>query len=499
MKLPFKSIRWRLQMWHGAILILVLIAFGWTAYRLSYENRLHLIDQELQQHAEQLFDAILPPQPSPADQEAFRNGLAGRSPNSLTETPMFRDIGASTNLLLPNGFPNLRYVLEKASLPDSGDIYFAFWDTDGSLIRRSRSGPEDIPQPPAAYSGHSVRTRGELRELVMANRMGMRSVVGRSIDRDFVDLHRQAWLMVLVGGGIALLGLAGGWWVATRAIRPIAEISSTAEKITSGNLAERISVSDTDSELGHLATVLNTTFDRQRSAFTQLKLALDRQTEFTADASHELRTPVAVIISEAESALARERTPAEYREGMESCLRAANRIHRLTESLLTLARLDSGGDRAKRERCDLKRAAEEILTLVRPLAQERGINLQAELVPAAVDGDCEQLGLVISNLLSNAICYHHPGGAVRLNLALKNEAIALTVSDDGLGIAPEDLPHIFERFYRADKSRSRSNGHVGLGLAIAKAIVESHGGLIQVSSIPGEGSTFTVILPSPVL
>jgi signal transduction histidine kinase len=183
---------------------------------------------------------------------------------------------------------------------------------------------------------------------------------------------------------------------------------------------------------------------------------------------------------------------------MASCLRAANRIQQLTESLLTLARLDSGGYGATRERCDFERVTRETLALVRPLAQERGISLQAELAPAVVVGDGEQLGLVLSNLLSNAICYNWPGGEVRVTLALQNEVIVLTVSDDGLGIAPEDLPHVFERFYRADKARSRAHGHVGLGLAIAKAIIESHGGVIQVSSVDGEGSVFTVSLPGPI-
>ena len=493
MKRPFKSIRWRLQIWHSAILVLVLSAFGCTAYRLAVENRLGLIDQELQHHAEQLFDAIIPSQPSPAIQKSFRVALADSSPN-----PLNQGSAAKTNLALPEGLLHPRHAVENASLPDSGDVYFAFWDADGSLIRRSRSGPPVIAPPPASYSGHSVRMRGDLRELVMVNPMGMGSVVGRSIAGDVADLHRQAWLITFVGSGIAILGLVGGWWVVTRAIKPIAEISSTARKITSGNLAERINVSDTDSELGQLATVLNTTFDRQQSAFDQLKRAFERQTEFTADASHELRTPVAVIIAEAESALARERTPGEYREGMGSCLRAAQRMQRLTESLLTLARLDSGGYGARRERCDFGRVANETLDLLQPLAQKHGVRLQAELAPAVVMGDGEQLGLVMANLLSNAICYNRPGGEVRINLAMKNATAVLTVSDSGLGIAPEDLPHIFERFYRADKARSRSDGHVGLGLAITKAIVEFHGGSIQVSSVFGEGSTFTVHLPAPV-
>jgi heavy metal sensor kinase len=495
MKLPFKSIRWRLQLWHGAILVLVLAAFGCTAYRLTLENRFHLIDQELQHHAEQLLDALAPSRPNPVVQEAIYNALAGRSSNSLIATSMLNGTDANTNLAESDKLLNPRLALEKASLPDNGEVYFAFWETDGTLIRRSHSGPAEIPPPAISSSGFSIRMRGDLRELVLVNKMGLRCIVGRSIAGDLADLHRQAWLMAFVGSGVAVLGLAGGWWMATRAIKPIAEISSTAQKITSGNLTERISVSDTDSELGQLATVLNTTFDRLRSAFYQLKWAFERQTEFTADASHELRTPVSVIIAEAESALARERTPEEYREGMESCLRAAYRMQQLTESLLMLARLDSGGYGAKREQCDFEHVTRETVDLLRPLAEEHGVNLHAELPPTLVVGDGEQLGQVMSNLISNAIYYNRPGGGVRVNLTVKSETIVLTVSDDGQGIAAEDLPHVFERFYRADKARSRANGHVGLGLAIAKAIVESHRGTIHVSSVVGKGSTFTVCLP----
>ena len=158
-----------------------------------------------------------------------------------------------------------------------------------------------------------------------------------------------------------VLGLAGGWWVATRAIRPIEAISATAVKIAGGDLSQRINAADTDSELGRLAGVLNSTFARLEAAFAQ-------QARFTSDASHELRTPVSVILSQTQTALSRERPAAEYREALEACQRAAQRMRNLTESLLELARLDAGQEPMKQERFDLLRVARECVEMVRPLA-----------------------------------------------------------------------------------------------------------------------------------
>ena len=280
----------------------------------------------------------------------------------------------------------------------------------------------------------------------------------------------------------------GGWWVATRAIRPVEDISAAASRISAGSLSERINVADTDSELGRLAGVLNSTFARLEAAFAQQK-------QFTADASHELRTPIAVLISEAQTALARERSAAEYRETVEGCLDTAQQMRRLTHSLLELARYDAGQEPLERGPFDLAERARACVELIGPLARERGIQIHADLLPAETLGDVDRLGQVIINLLTNAIYYNRPNGEVRVGARLENGAAVLTVADTGQGIAPEDLPHIFERFYRGDKSRARAEGRSGLGLAIGKAIVTAHGGSLEVSSQLRVGTTFTVKLP----
>lgn len=283
--------------------------------------------------------------------------------------------------------------------------------------------------------------------------------------------------------------MAGGWWVATRAIRPIEEISATAVKIAGGDLSQRINASDTESELGRLAGVLNSTFARLDAAFAN-------QVRFTSDASHELRTPVSVILSQTQTALSRERAASDYRLTLEACQRAAQRMRRLIESLLELARLDAGQERMKQEKFDLSRVTRDCVELVRPLAGDRSVEIRCELPAVECLGDSERIGQVVTNLLSNAIHFNHEKGEVRVTARAENGTAFLTVADTGVGMPPEELPHIFERFYRVDKSRSRIQGKTGLGLAICKAIVEAHSGTIVVTSQPGTGTIFEVRLPA---
>jgi two-component system OmpR family sensor kinase len=284
------------------------------------------------------------------------------------------------------------------------------------------------------------------------------------------------------------VGLLIGWVVAARGIRPIKAISTTAAKISAGDLSQRINVAETESELGRLAAVLNSTFSRLEAAFAQ-------QQQFTADAAHELRTPITVILTQTQTALSRERYATEYRETVEACQRSAQRMRRLTESLLELARLEAGQETMKRLRFDLAKVVIDCVEQMQPIAGQRNVSIATELAPVEITGDAERLAQLVTNLLVNAIQYTRPGGEVRVKLEAQPGLAALTVADTGLGISAEDLPHVFERFYRGDKSRTISNGNAGLGLALVKAMVEAHGGTIEVSSRENVGATFTVRLP----
>jgi heavy metal sensor kinase len=486
------SIRWRLQVWHGLLLVLVLAGFGLTAYHVARDNQFRRIDQELDQR----FMALLRPQPPERPMEPPSEMHQGKHHGNTFESPEFTD--------------RIRDAIQQAGAADASQtngFYYVLWSQDGSLLASSPGTPGLVPMPapfetssyPANIDNPAgrrpgpphppvVRTRDGQRELYRFLPQGECVLIGRSMAPDLAAMRRLGLWLAAAGAGVLLLGLAGGWWLASRAIRPIEDISATAVKIAGGDLSQRINVADTDSELGHLAGVLNSTFARLEAAFAH-------QARFTSDASHELRTPVSVILSQAQTALSRERAAPEYREALEACQRAAQRMRRLTESLLELARLDAGQDPMKQERFDLSRVARDSVELVRPLAAERHVQLHCDLPATECLGDAERIGQVVTNLLTNAIHFNRDGGEVGVSTQTHNGTVLLTVSDTGEGIPPEDLHRIFERFYRVDKSRSRIQGRTGLGLAICKAIVDAHSGAIDVSSKPGAGSTFTVSLP----
>ena len=257
---------------------------------------------------------------------------------------------------------------------------------------------------------------------------------------------------------------------------------------SASNLSERIDESRIKSELGRLAQVLNRMFGRLQASF-------ERQARFTADASHELRTPVSVVLAQSELALAKQRSPEEYQEALGACYRAAKRMESLVDGLLTLARIDAGQLEIRHEPVDLRQVVENSVALLKPLADQKQIELKCNLQVVVVTGDAERLGQVVANLMNNAITYNHEGGQVRLHLAAEEDNATLSVSDTGIGIEDSDLPRVFERFYRVDKARTGNSGGIGLGLAICQEIVLSHGGMIDVASVAGNGTTFTVRLP----
>jgi heavy metal sensor kinase len=492
----FKSIKWRLQLWYGLILVAVLAGFGFTAYQLEHGRTFGRIDNELHHRFDVLAQMLRRP---PGGPERGRPPFDGQSPGQFPDNGMpgqnprppleFRLPPQAVGLFGTNNRDDFYFIIKarngkeiarSANVPDRTSIKginFDNWiDTVGT--------PPELrgnPEPPQRINFGNL---GEIFQILPSNE---EIIVGCSIVPELNELHRMALNLTAIGGLILLIGLAGGGWLVSRAIKPISSISATAVKISAGDLSQRINVAEAESELGQLAAVLNSTFARLENAFAQQK-------QFASDAAHELRTPVSVMLTQTQTALNRERDAASYKLTVEACQRAAQRMRKLIETLLALARFDAGQEVLNRLRFDFSKTIGDSVELVQPLADERGVKISVAAQPLEITGDSERLAQVVTNLLTNAIQYNQSGGEVRVKLEAQNGLAVLTVADTGQGIAAKNLPRVFGRFFRADQSRTGA-GNAGLGLAICKAIVEAHGGTIEVASEINSGTTFTVRLP----
>lgn len=489
------TIRGRLLLWFAVLLGLILGGFGFTAtqlHRISGEQR---IDDELQRRVTALqvdWRSSVPPGGG-AGGRGGKGGKGGKRPGPPDRKG--RDSHDEGRPLPDDGPPpeniQLRLSADSAAMFQGAGTgyYYVGWTNRGRVLAQSGNAPADVPFPREEVTGRTYsRTRGIFREMYHVTVQGDCVLAGISTADLVAARRRLAWWLTGAGAGVLLIGLSGGWIIVRRSLRPVHEISAAATRIANGALAERVKVEDDRNELGALAAVLNSTFAR-------LEAAISDEKSFTSDASHELRTPLTVLLTETQRSRARERTAAEYRQTIDVCHDTAQEMKRLVESLLELARLDAGQDSITHTRFDLATAATQAAQSLRPLAQERGLTITFELQPAPALGDADRIRRVAVNLIQNAIRYNRPDGTIHVTTSADETHAILTVSDTGVGIGPEDLPHIFKRFHRADKARSRSEGNSGLGLAICKSIVDAHHGSIDVRSSPGDGTTFTVRIP----
>lgn len=281
----------------------------------------------------------------------------------------------------------------------------------------------------------------------------------------------------------------GGCVLAKKSLAPVVAMSNQAERISARNLHDRLIVRNRSDELGHLARVFNDLLSRLDRSFESMR-------EFIADASHELRTPLSIIRGEADVALSQERSAPEYREALATIQDEAKRLSRIVDDMLALARADAGERPLQIEEFYLNDLVEDCYRAAQVLAVPKRVHLNLTPTPdTAFRGDEDLLRRMLLNLLDNAIKYTPAGGSILLELLCEAASVKIIVSDTGIGIPAEAAPHIFERFYRADRARSRAEGGSGLGLAIAKWVAEAHKGSIGLTSSPGHGSKFTVSLP----
>lgn len=442
------TVRWRLTLAYALALALGLIAFGAVVHRWTA--------RELEDQADRRLAATLDAVTAALNRTALEEGplTIGHLANEAAELGLPADM--PLRLSLPGGGSHELNV-GASGFPSRADLRWRFAERSEGL---------------ASPAGYHV--------LLALDAAPIRAQL---------DLLRRTLLLSLP----LIVGLAsvGGYFLAGRALSPVALIATQARRIEATALGERLAVSRSDDEFGRLAQILNDLFARLERAFHQ-------ERQFLADAAHELRTPVAILRSQAEVALERPRTIAEHAGAIREMRVEIERLSEMVQDLLLMAQADAAQISIREETLDLMEIAEEACRSVRPLASERGLVLRFEIGDeVSVRGDSRLLQRAAVNLLANAIRYTARGGAVDLVVEREPAAALIRVSDTGPGIAADELERIFERFYRADHSRSGHPEGSGLGLAIVKTIAELHRGSIGVQSRPGEGSRFVLRLPSP--
>ncbi|MCS6285084.1 MAG: HAMP domain-containing protein [Nitrospira sp.] len=297
-------------------------------------------------------------------------------------------------------------------------------------------------------------------------------------------------LLAALAGAMLVAGWIGSRWLAREALTPVDALTATAEQISAPSLRTRMTLAAPYEEFDRLARVFNAMLDRLHHVF-------EGQRRFIADAAHEIQTPLTVMKGTIEVALQKSRTADDYRDALVTNLGQVERLGTLTRSLLTLAQFSGDRPPVALTPLALEPLVRDLIKELSPLAEDRKIQLISDLLPVPfVQGDAGRLTQLLINLLDNALAYTPPDGRITIRLKPLPPHVVLQVEDTGTGIAPEHLPRLFERFYRADPARARESGGTGLGLAIVKEIAEAHGGTVVVESTPGHGTRFTVTLPA---
>ena len=394
--------------------------------------------------------------------------------------------------------------VEARYAPDVNDRFVRISQSDGVLLYISPApksqafDPTTLPPPKWPSNAEGSREVPLLggRALLLASHSlqlpgGVAYLVETGAPMDDVRAELRKWLVFL---GVMLplvvaIALAGGYVLVKRALAPVDQITSSAERISSQNLTGRLPVAKTGDELERLSVALNHMIERLDAAFQYSR-------RFVADASHELRTPLTVLKGELEDLVQKGSVSPEWREHLGSALEEVDRLINIVEGLFAISRLDAGEAAAEWVKFDLAQLVSATADQMSLLAEDKKIKVTCEgTMGVWVEGDRARLKQVVVNLLDNAIKYTPEGGTVALTVSAQNGKAIFEVVDNGIGIPPQALPKVFERFFRVDTARSRQQGGAGLGLSIVKSICTAHHGNVEASSIPGQGSRFRVELP----
>jgi heavy metal sensor kinase len=451
------TIRLRLTLWYMALLAVILVAFsGFLYFNLS--SNLHAeLDRTLLGAAQELQEEL-----------EVKDGelRIGETPDQLQSGTLFALYNRSGQLVGSN-----------ASRLPPVDVAAAL--TQGTRSQQAFDSVRIGTDPWRVLTMPIAESRQIMGILLVADSEGEVEAA----------LARLLLLLSISLPAILLLAVGGGLFLAGRALNPVDRITRTAAAISAEDLSSRLNIPETPDEIGRLAATFN-------QMLARLDRAFQRQQQFTADSSHELRTPLALLTAQIDLALERCRTPFEYKQFLLSMREDAARMRQLVGELLTLARADAGQEALCLEVIETGSLTEEVVEAMRPLAGERGVGLHlCEMTQCQVLGDQTRLMQLLVNLVDNALKYTDPGGSVTVSASAEDGWAIFQVQDTGVGVAPEHMPHLFERFYRIDRARSQAEGGAGLGLAICQWIVAIHGGTIEVASQVGIGTIITIRLP----
>ena len=462
-----RNIRFKLTLWYIIILGLILTSFSTFLYFTLSRSLYHGIDVKIKSIAEVI-------------------------------------ASSSTNPFSQYGFSNIDRMLEDSFGLKPVTKFIQVLDGSGRIGRKSENlqhfqlpisirALKNASQGKATFETTEALGKYPLRMVTVPviRRRHIINIIQVATSLEEVGEALKTLLLILwitVPSALVVASL-GGLFLANKALKPVDEITKTARMITSKSLNQRIKLRKTKDEIGRLAETFNDMISRLGRSFKQIR-------QFSADASHELRTPLTILKGEIEVGLRRKRRPEEYRKILDSNLEEVNHMSQIVDDLLFLSKADMGEIHIQKHRINLTKLVSEVHAQAKMIAMTKDIRVHiSNDADAVVIGDRLRLRELLLNLVDNGIKYTPEGGEIRISLEKDDGRIELRVMDNGIGIAPEDRPHIFDRFFRVDKARSREAGGSGLGLSISKWIVETHGGEISVESQVGNGSIFTVTLP----
>ncbi len=462
-----KSIRTRLTIWYTCLLTVTLLIVGGAAFVLLSYSLSHEMDNALDSVARALIER---------DQSRATTFLPSEIDQAFRRFFGFSPWDHYFQMRDPSGNRD-----EHGSLPSTGKLPLSSKALNNAMRGLS--------------SFETVEGLGEypVRILTMPVMQSNRVINMIQVGMSLKSINETYLRFLLIMAGVLPIGLvlaaSGGWLLAHRALKPVDRMTAAARRISAEHLSQRVEETGTGDELDNLAKTLNQMLTRLDAAFSQIR-------RFSADASHELQTPLTILKGELEVVLRSTRTAEEYRATLESALEEVDRIAHLVEGLLLLARAEAGVLRMDRQEVDLGQVIEEVYLRLKPLADSHNIELRLGAIePLSIQGDRERLQRMTSNLVDNAIKYTGAKGRVTLGLQHDSRWASILVSDTGSGIAVEEQKHIFQAFYRTSEARSLAERGTGLGLSIAQSIAVAHGGTIQVESAPGQGSSFRVSIP----